>query len=201
MVAQHLCATGRELALSVFVPEAGMRAESLFSSSSGLEEEGGATFDELAALCRLRSAPSSSSCSSSSFSSSSSAWPRLSRAIERNRRGNGTGSSFAKELLEALASTFDGEAARKREDARRATTPVAAPAAVDNENGDSLSAALLLRQLEEAREQAARSRGRELRWKEAAFAAEAALDEALEAAASAGVGARAARGGGRDDEE
>ena len=220
MVAQHLRATGRQLSLSVFVPEAGMSSREgteglfLFSSEPGGGGEGAAAaFDELAALCRLGSIPSSVS---SSSSSPPSAWPKLSRAIARSRRGNdGSGSSissssissssFARELLEALASTSEGGAEERERDAPPRARATAA--AADNESGgdgDSLPSALLLRQLEEAREFSAQSRVRELRWKEAALAAEVALDEALEAAAAAAGGARRASargGGGREERE
>ena len=215
MVAQHLRATGRQLSLSVFVPEAGMSSREgteglfLFSSEPGGGGEGAAAaFDELAALCRLGSIPSSVS---SSSSSPTSAWPKLSRAIARSRRGNdGSGSSissssFARELLEALASTSEGGAEERERDAPPRARATAA--AADNESGgdgDSLPSALLLRQLEEAREFSAQSRVRELRWKEAALAAEVALDEALEAAAAAAAAARRASargGGGREERE
>lgn len=172
----------------------------LFSPSS----EEGATFDELAALCRLDPNPDSAS-SSSPSSSPFSAWPGLSRAMARNRRGRDDScSSFARELLEALASTSEEKAdARPPRPARPPTVPPAAAAdADDDEDGSgesedcSPSTALLLRRLEEARELAARHRRRELRWREAALTAEAALDEALEAAAAAAAAAGAKGGGG-----
>lgn len=183
LVAQHLRATGRELSLSVFVPEARLNAESgsLFSlSSSGLKDDD-TTFDELASLCRL----------GSTLASSSSAWPRLSRAIENKRISGGGCGSFALELLEALATTFEEEE-RGEAPPPEATPAASAAASVDDaENDNSPSTALLLRQLEEARDIASRFRRRELRWKDAALAAEAALDEALEA------GSRGRRGAAR----